>query len=133
MTADAVECSESPVPAVLAAAAAVDVLCVHGDVRGEVLMAIPRREPWMLPIVDGAGRFLGFVSSRHVLHRRRAFAQLPAHQLARNAGLAVHESSHIHEALRAMARQRARIVALVDDDRILSGVLSDLQALRSLD
>jgi hypothetical protein len=116
VTDDAVVCSpeelgRTPRETPAAEAAAARTMCVHVNVPHELAATLAPREPWSLPIVDDGTRFIGFVNG---------------------SMLAIHEAKPIRAALRIMARHGSRQIALVDDDGVLRGALSDIEALRAL-
>jgi hypothetical protein len=110
-----------------------NVTCARGEVTGEILVPLLPPEPWALPVADGRGMFLGFVSRAELagLPRRLAMA-LPASALAVGETLLVHEAAPLRIALHTMAHRRARALALVDDSGTIRGTLTDLAALRAV-
>jgi CBS-domain-containing membrane protein len=87
-----------------------------------------------VPVVDDGGRFLGFVSSSGLASLSwpwRLINVTPARHLAFGPFLSVSESDPVGSALRIMAHRGARMLALVDSDGTMVGVLSDVDALRA--
>jgi predicted transcriptional regulator len=85
--------------------------------------------------VDPANRFIGFVSSGHLVAAgttARLAMAMPVRELAFGASLVVHESDPWPTALRHMAHHRASFVAVVDDSGTPRGVLRDVDMLRLL-
>ena len=113
-----------------------ETVCVHGDVPCRLLATVASEDPWSLPVVDDAGRFIGFVTSgqfrpsRHV--RAWSASDTPARRVTTGSVLAIHEAKPVRTALRIMAHHGSRLIAIVDDDGVLRGTLSDIQALRAL-
>ena len=109
--------------------------CVRGDVPGLLVLPLTRKPPWQVPVVDEGNHFIGFVSSQALAGRAwpwRLLSITPAEDLVFGRFLRVSVSDPLPTALRLMAHRGARAVALVDDAGVLQGVLSDIDALRSL-
>jgi CBS domain-containing protein len=90
-----------------------------------------------VPVVDDRGRFLGFVFSRQLAPRAAArgpgiLGTIAAQDLTSGTILAVHEGTAVSTALRLMAHHGCRVLALVDDEGVLRGALSDVEALGAL-
>lgn len=112
-----------------------DVIGVRADVPGMALLALTRKAPWQVPVVDDEDRFMGFVSSGGLAARAwpwRLVAMTPARDLVFGRFLSVSVSEPLPIALRLMAHRGARAVALVDEEGVLQGVMSDIDALRGL-
>jgi hypothetical protein len=111
------------------------VTCVRDSVIAASLAAWVPPEPWAVPVVDAAHRFIGFVSSSHIVAAgttARLAMALPVRELAFGSSLLVHEADPWPQALRHMAHHRASFVAVVDDSETPRGVLRDIDVLRLL-
>lgn len=120
---------------VAASAALGRVTIVREDVPTEILLALSNGPPWLVPIVDGSDRFLGFVSATRLAKSRssgRGASATLAGEIAVGASMLALESAPLAHALRVMARRGARSLALVDRSGVVRGVLSDVDALRAL-
>jgi len=118
-------------------AAGAQILCVHADVPCQMLVSVAPREPWSVPVVDDQARFLGFVASRQLappprIRRPTVLDSIPARDLTSGTVLAIHECTTVRAALRLMAHRSTRVLALVDDEGVLRGALSDIEALGAL-
>lgn len=85
-----------------------------------------------VPVVDDHGRFVGFVEapqgSATGLPPRLA-RSLPAQSQLVGQALWIRDGTPLRRALHIMAARRSRILALVDDDGRLRGVLHDIDGL----
>jgi CBS-domain-containing membrane protein len=111
------------------------VVGVRANVPWSSAAPLASAPPWQVPIVDGVDRFIGFVSSQDLASRVwpwRVLRLVPAGELSYGRFLAAPVSLPLDAALRLMAHHGARAVALVDDEGLLKGVLSDIDALRGL-
>src|SRR5271166_3096097 len=67
--------------------------CVRDSVVAASLAAWVPPEPWAVPVVDAASRFIGFVSSSHIVAAgttARLAMAMPVRELAFGASLVVH-------------------------------------------
>jgi hypothetical protein len=106
--------------------------CVRDDVRLPLVAAVGRADPWFLPVVDEALKFVGFVGSWQVQQAPIPVRLLVARDLAVASSLAFQEGESPEDVLRGMGRRRARVAALVDSNGTPSGTLTDVEALRAL-
>jgi CBS-domain-containing membrane protein len=136
-----VECSppDSPLAKLLASDPRIGGNVLTGEVMGAVTLcarvetpagvvarAIAQERVLAAVIVDEWERYVGIVE------RADAEAAAPAeclHGIVR-AVAPVHEASPLAGVIARMVHDRARVLAVVDDDRRPAGVLSDLDALR---
>jgi CBS-domain-containing membrane protein len=110
------------------------VTSARADARVAALMSVIQ-PPWLVPLVDDADRFVGFVSSSSLAASTwpsRVAVLMRLRDLAFGSSLMIHESATLREALHMMAYRRTRWVAVVDSDGRLQGMLSDVDALSSL-
>jgi hypothetical protein len=113
--------------------------CARADMCAESFEKEARRAgAWAIPVVDGRSRFLGFVSLA-TLSDGLADMGLPP-KLARRVPIAhlvfgahqvIWEGAPLYEGIRALARRRARILAVLGAGRSLSAVLTDIDAVRA--
>ena len=117
------------------AASSAAVTCARRDVTARAVVSLLMTQPWPVPIVDARDHFLGFVSLAHVtrldLPRRIAWS-LPVGEATFGNALAVLEGGALRSAIRAMAIHQSRTIALLDGNRIVQGVLTDVDALRAI-
>jgi predicted transcriptional regulator len=91
----------------------------------------------LVPVVDQAGRFLGFFAASHVagagvpLPPRLARA-MPVGARSFGSSLLVHEGTPWPQAVRFMARRHGRVLAITDESGVVRSVLTDLDALRAV-
>jgi hypothetical protein len=110
------------------------IVCARVDLPLRRLFSALPPEPWPLPVVDGAGRFLGFISREQLRSSKLPWRMATARtaDFVVGASLAVREAETLRVALQRMVRQRARVVALVDDAGIIRGVLRDIERRASI-
>jgi hypothetical protein len=87
-------------------------------------------DSWVVPVVDAADRFAGFVSSH--MPTALAGAVRAVGDSAFGPELAVSETESPLQALRLMAHRHACFVAVVDASGTPRGVLRDVDALRAV-
>lgn len=108
--------------------------CLDGDLTGEAAAPFLTREAGGLPVVDARERFCGFVSlaipGKGGLPARLS-STMRVRDLAVGHALTIGEGCSLREALEAMALRHARVLAVVDDDGTVRGVLTDIGALRT--
>jgi CBS-domain-containing membrane protein len=91
--------------------------------------------PAMVPVVDEDDRFLGFVEAPEAGAKDlppRLARTLPAEALIFGRSLWVRDGTPVRAALRTMAARHSRVLALVDDQGRLRGLLHDVDALRAV-
>jgi CBS-domain-containing membrane protein len=91
--------------------------------------------PAMAPVVDEGGRFLGFVEAAEASAtsaQPRLARTLPPEALIFGRSLWVRYGTPLRAALRTMAARHSRVLALVDDEGRLQGLLRDVDALRAV-
>jgi CBS domain-containing protein len=136
-TAEAITCAPPDVTrtvglAVSAGSASSDaIVCACADVPVKELLAALPPDPWALPVVDGAGHFLGFLSRERLRTSELPWQVAVAADLMVDSSLTVHETMSLRAALELMVHHRARVVALVDDEGTVRGLLTDIEALRA--
>jgi hypothetical protein len=89
----------------------------------------------LVPVIDEAGRFLGFFAAGHAISPAlppRLARAMPVGARLFGSTLLVHEGTPWPQAVRLMARRRGRVLAITDESGVVRGVLSDLDALRAM-
>jgi hypothetical protein len=89
----------------------------------------------LVPVIDEAGRFLGFFAAGHAISPAlppRLARAMPVGACLFGTTLLVHEGTPWPQAVRLMARRRGRILAITDESGVVRGVLTDLDALRAM-
>jgi CBS domain-containing protein len=127
--------SETLVGAIVSA----HVVCVRPELPlRELRSAFTRSTIAQLAVVDEEGRLLGTVWREDFIRRDSSPASLLGIRLPSRVGdrmegaVGLHEAARVTDAIRAIARDRARIVFAVDDERVVVGALTDLDLLRWL-
>jgi CBS domain-containing protein len=109
------------------------VLCVDADMEVALLTRIGDYESYPgILLVDDDTRLVGILSRADLdsCKRRGAQAAVRTRDLVHADVRAVHESSSLAEALSRMVHEHLRVLAVVDDEEFVIGLLSDLDALR---
>jgi CBS domain-containing protein len=91
--------------------------------------------PSMVPVVDEDDRFLGFVEAPEAGATElppRLARTLPAEALIFGRSLWIRDGTPVRAALRTMAARHSRVLALLDEQGRLRGLLHDVDALRAV-
>jgi CBS domain-containing protein len=127
--------SETRVGAIVSAR----VVCVRPELPlRELRSAFTTSTIAQLAVVDEGGRLLGTVWREDFIRHDSSPVSLRGSRLPTLVGgrmesaVGLHEAARVTDAIRAIARDRARIVFAVDDERVVVGALTDLDLLRWL-
>lgn len=97
---------------------------------GEAIEQVTKSRHHGFPVTDSAGKLVGFVSTKELL-RARNNATLPLRAILRPGTYTAHPDTAMDDAARIMFRFGLRDLPIVDEEGRLSGIISNLDIVRS--
>jgi CBS domain-containing protein len=97
---------------------------------GEAIQQLMRSRHHGLPVTDGAGKLVGFVSAKELL-RHRDRADTPLARLIRPGTITASPDTGLDDAARVMFRFGLRDLPIIDRDGRLCGMLANIDIVRS--